>query len=146
MLYMSTPRNKSYFYISKRCSNEHAAMSFFQNVSEYQPLPIFAQHLFPAKAVDSYSAFRFSGFNQQMHFRIMPKGFKMAHSLNGGGNRFFIDNAAGIKIHRNSKSVLYKAFQHLRLNFAHKMNIYLPCGVAAYQKLGVFFLDLLKLW
>ena len=97
-------------------------MFFLFKVSKYKILPVLSKHVFTNICRKYKSASAFCRLHFKMHFRIMSKGFKMAHTLYSVSNCLFINNISVSKSYIYSKTVRHLTFYYLNLNLSHHGN------------------------
>ena len=123
MLQVGFPCHQRYSHICYGCSQEHPSVFLFFQMSQNQTLPVFIQQILTYGGSELQPAPRFSGLHQKMHFRIMTKGLKMAHTLHRVYNGFLIDNFTGSKLHPDLKSFGNQIFQDFDLYTAHYLHL-----------------------
>ena len=101
-------------------------MPFFLQMSQDQSLPVPIQHILTAGRCELQSAAPFTGFQQQVHFRIMSQGFKMSDAFHRFRQRLLIDNASRIEFRFQSETLPQDIFQDLHLHLPHDLHMDLP--------------------
>ena len=80
-----------------------------------------------------------AGFQQQMHLRIVPQGFKVADALHGVGDGLPVADSPCAKADLHAHPLPNKPLQHLHLHLAHELGVDFPV-IPNDVKLGVFLL------
>ena len=104
-----------------------------------QPLPVQIQLVRGAHGGEGNAAARLAGFQQQMHLRIVPQGFKVADALHGVGDGLPVADSPCAKADLHAHPLPNKPLQHLHLHLAHELGVDLPV-IPDDVKLGVFLL------
>ena len=107
-----------------------------------QALPVEGKVVDGALTLKDQTASRLTGFQKQMHFRIVAQRFKVTDALCCIRDRLFINNAGRAEFHPHSEAVFYQALQDLPLDLPHDLNgdlsLFLVIGQAEH---GVFLLQ-----
>ena len=88
-----------------------------------QTLPALIQHIVAALIVENESAAPLTRFQNQMDFRIVAEGLKVAHPFYFLRNGFLVYNASGAKFGTDAEPLFNHAFQDFDLNLAHHLDM-----------------------
>ena len=115
-------------------------------MGQYQPLPVFIQHLFPAVGGKLHPAAPGQRLQQQMHLGIVAQRLVMPYALHGLGDGLLIQNAARAKGYLQPEPLGQQAAQHLQLHLTHQLHMDLAQAfIPHYMKLRFFLLQPVQL-
>ena len=109
--------------IGDRRTGQDADMLPFLKVREDEALPVSCQHIRRAVSTKLKAAAARKWFHEKVHLRIMPEWFEVSDSLDGCGNRFFIENFSLAESNVVGEALLHEAGQHLGLHGAHERDV-----------------------
>ena len=142
MLQVCTSGRQGYFHVCDGGSRQYAPVDLFFQMREYQPLPVQVQCVSAAHAVNSKTAARFSGFQQQMNFCIMAQWLIVPHTLHRLGNRLPVENPPRAELHIQIEAIPYNIPQDLCLHTPHQLQLNLTqCRLPYQVQCWVLFLQ-----
>ena len=106
MLKMRTSGDQRDLHIRQRRTGQYAAVCLFHEVCQDQALPVPVKIILRYRRRKPHSAAPRPGFEQQMHFSVMPQRFIMSYAFDSFLDRLAIQDPAGVKGHRKSEPIL----------------------------------------
>ena len=120
---MRAPGCQRDFYIGQRRTQQRAGVGALRQMGQNQPLPVFRQGVGRAVGSQLYAAAARRGFQQQMHLGVVAQRLVVTDALYGGGQRFFVQNAALAKGDCQPKALLQQVLQNFQLHLAHQPDV-----------------------
>ena len=99
------------FQIGDFRSGQNSWMLPLCQMGQDQTLPVLIQHIVAALIVENESAAPLTRFQNQMDFRIVAEGLKVAHPFYFLRNGFLVYNASGAKFGTDAEPLFNHAFQ-----------------------------------
>ena len=125
-------------------AGEDSQVGLFLQMSHNQPLPAPVQLVLAAPGGRHHAAALGQGLQQQMHLRIVPQGFKVAHALHGAVDGLLIQNPAPVQVDLHAEALRHQTFENFRLDAAHQGHMNFP-SVGGEAQLGILLLQLAQL-
>ena len=88
-----------------------------------QPLPVPVQHILAAHAPELQAASSLQRFEDQMHLRIVPEGFKVADALHDVCDRLAVHHTSLVEGHIQSEALADLPLQDPDLHLSHKLHM-----------------------